>query len=163
MKQDRFLVGILIAIGLLVVAAVALFFARRGSATYKPEDSPEAVVYNYVLALEKGDDERAYGYLAEGKGKPTFAEFRQFYAQEHSRNVGLQIHTTKITGEEAVVNVVVIHAGSGAFDSGWREDGLAILAKSGEGWKIHSMPYSFWAYDWYPKEDSQLPTNEFGG
>ncbi len=49
MKQDRFLTGILIGIGVLVVVALALFFARQGKQTYMAGDTPEAVVFNYAL------------------------------------------------------------------------------------------------------------------
>src|SRR5512147_1868933 len=38
MKQDRFLTGILIFIGILVLAAVGLFFLRNKAPAYGPED-----------------------------------------------------------------------------------------------------------------------------
>ena len=51
MKQDRFLTGILIGIGLLVVVALAVFFTRKDSQTYIPDTTPDGVVHNYVVAL----------------------------------------------------------------------------------------------------------------
>jgi len=65
MKQDRFLLGILIFIGLLVIAALALFFIRQDSQVYVADDTPEGVTRNYALALQKQDFQRAYDYLAE--------------------------------------------------------------------------------------------------
>jgi hypothetical protein len=50
MKQDRFLTGILIGVVVLVVAAVGLFIFRGGEQTYLDENTPKAVVLNYVLA-----------------------------------------------------------------------------------------------------------------
>ena len=55
MKQDRFLIAIGGIIGLLVAAALILFFVRRSSQAYKPEDTPESVVHNYILALNLED------------------------------------------------------------------------------------------------------------
>ncbi len=51
MKQDRFLMGILIFIIVLVVAALVLFFVRNEKPIYGAEDKPEGVLYNYALAL----------------------------------------------------------------------------------------------------------------
>jgi hypothetical protein len=76
-KQDRFLLAIIIAIGALVVVALGLFFLRKGSQNYGPEDIPEGVVRNYILALHKQDYTRAYGYLKDGEGKPDITRFRQ--------------------------------------------------------------------------------------
>ena len=55
MKQDRFLTGILIGIGVLVVIALVVFFTRKDSQTYVSEDVPEGVVHNYVLAVLNKD------------------------------------------------------------------------------------------------------------
>ena len=69
MKQDRFLVGILIFIGLLVVAALALFFIRKDTQVYAADDTPDHIVPNYVLAVQKQDFQRAYNYLADKRRK----------------------------------------------------------------------------------------------
>ena len=79
MKQDRFLTGILIGIGVLVViAAGGIFYPLR---IRKPisEDTPEGVVHNYVLAVLNKDYEKAYGYLADLDHKPTYEEFRDAF------------------------------------------------------------------------------------
>lgn len=79
MKQDRFLLGILVFIALLVVASLALFFARQETQTYGAEDTPEGVIRNYSLSLQNRDFQRAYGYLAGKEDKPTFDYFRQAF------------------------------------------------------------------------------------
>jgi hypothetical protein len=76
MKQDRFLLGILIGIGALVAIALAVFFARRDTQQYRADGAPESVVFNYVLAVTNRDYEKAYGYLANLEHKPTNADFR---------------------------------------------------------------------------------------
>jgi Tfp pilus assembly protein PilW len=74
MKQDRFLLGILIGIALLVVAALVVFFTRQQDVAYRTGQAPEDVVHNYALALMNKDFEQAYGYLADLQDKPTFEE-----------------------------------------------------------------------------------------
>lgn len=150
MKQDRFLTAILGAIGLLVVLAVVLFFVR-GTPEYLPENGPADIVNNYIIALEKGEYQRAYDYLAAGEGKPEFASFRQYFSggRSTSDNAGVQILNTETVAGEAFVNVEVIHVGNGLFDTGWREEGVAELVQQNEAWKIRLMPYAYWGYDWY--------------
>ncbi|HEX7555256.1 MAG TPA: hypothetical protein VF338_01435, partial [Leptolinea sp.] len=77
MKQDRFLVGILIGIGVLVIVALSLFFIRRGAFQYTDDTTPEGTIRNYMLALQKRDFEKAYSYLAEGEFKPDFNAFNE--------------------------------------------------------------------------------------
>jgi len=45
MKQDRFLVGILVGIGVLVVIALGLFFTRQDKQEYISDDTPKGVVH----------------------------------------------------------------------------------------------------------------------
>ena len=65
MKQDRFLTGILIGIGILIIAALAVFFVRKDSQTYVPDDVPEGVVHNYVVAVLNKDYEKAFVLAAD--------------------------------------------------------------------------------------------------
>jgi len=46
-----------------VAAALILFFVRNQQPAYGAEDTPEGVLYNYAVALQLHDYERAYGYL----------------------------------------------------------------------------------------------------
>ncbi len=157
MRPDRFLIGILAGIGLLVVLALALFFLRRGSQNYGPEDTPPGVVRNYILAISKGDYERAYRYLSEGENKPTYEAFLQAFLtrQVDPANVAAQIGdyqaTSKVT---ALVDLVLIHASSGPFNESYREPNQALLVldtATGE-WKIQRMPYPYWGFDWYTQQ-----------
>jgi len=80
MKQDKFLIGILIGIGALILLALALFFLRKdGRMDYVADDNPEGVVNNYVLAVLNKDYQKAYGYLADLENKPTYEQFRQSF------------------------------------------------------------------------------------
>ncbi|MBK9603915.1 MAG: hypothetical protein IPO36_19085 [Anaerolineales bacterium] len=101
MKQDRFLIGILAGIGVLILLALVLFFTRKeDKREYMTADSPEAVVYNYVLAITNDDYKKAYSYLAEKEHKPSYEQFRQsfFNGSIYSDNVGVDVGTAEIDG-----------------------------------------------------------------
>ena len=76
MKNDRFLISILIGIVLIIFLALGLYFQRQAMPSYKGGSNPDDIVHDYALALAQGDYEKAYGYLAEGKLKPDFDTFR---------------------------------------------------------------------------------------
>ena len=80
MKQDKFLTGILIGVGMLVLLALVLFFTRQDKRDYLAEDAPEGVAHNYVLAVLNKDYEKAYGYLADLKYKPCLLYTSAFRA-----------------------------------------------------------------------------------
>jgi hypothetical protein len=152
MKQDRFLVGILIFIGLLVIAALVLFFVRQDVQVYGADDTPEGVIRNYALALQKQDFQRAYGYLADEDNKPTYEAFRRAYLTnilDVSSNA-LQVGNVQyISGNEATVSLTVLYAGGGPFSQGWSSTDTAALVQQDGAWKLIRMPNPFWAYDWY--------------
>lgn len=154
MKQDRFLLGILIGIGVLVALALGLYFTRQDQAlTYVSDDTPEGVVRNYAVAVFQRDYEKAYSYLADKDAKPTFDQFKRSFLQNNVNpdNVGLDVGTAEITGNEAFVTVYLQYGSSDPFSSGSRSEDRAVLVKQGEDWKIEQMPYNFWSYDWYPQ------------
>ena len=153
MKQDRFLTGILIGIGVLVIAALAVFFIRRDTQTYIQEDVPEGVVHNYVVSLLNKDYEKAYGYLADLDNKPTYNEFRNSFVTGILGNPGnsaVDVGESEVTGDDATVEVAMIFNPSDPFSTGYRDVQNAILVKQGGAWKISSMPtYYLWDYNWY--------------
>jgi hypothetical protein len=152
MKKDRFLIGILIFIAVLVVAAVALFFVRGKTQAYGPEDTPDGVLKNYALAIQNMDYERAYTYLAEQDGKPTYATFQQSFLtrQLDTTNTSLQVGLVHESGtNSAWAEVSVLYAGTGLFDTGWSSNDRAILARQDGAWKITYLPYPYWGWEWY--------------
>lgn len=152
MKQDRFLMGILIGIGVLIIAALAVFFIRRDSQTYIAEDTPEGVVHNYIVAVLNKDYEKAYGYLAELDHKPTYEEFRNAFVtgNVNPQNSAVDVGESEVTGDDAYVEVSMIYNPSDPFSSGYRDVQRAILVRQGGAWKLSSMPtYYLWDYSWY--------------
>lgn len=157
MKQDRFLTGILIGIGALVVIALAVFFLRQNSQSYSPEDAPEGVVHNYVLAVLNGDYEKAYGYLADLDNKPTYDQFRDAFitGSVNPNNSAVDIGDSEISGDTASVEVALLYNPSDPFSTGYRDVQRAILVQQGGVWKLSSMPgYYFWDYSWYPQVEA---------
>jgi hypothetical protein len=152
MKQDRFLLGILIFIVVLVAVALGLFFMRQDAQTYGPEDSPAGVVRNYALAVQNMDFERAYTYLAERDAKPTYDNFRMAFLnrQLDTSNAAIQIGSTRnySTGE-AVVDVTIVFSSSDPFSTPWSNNQVASLVQQAGVWKLTSMPNPYWGWDWY--------------
>ena len=151
MKQDKFLTGILIGVGALVVLALTLFFTRQGKQDYLPETAPENIVHNYGLAVLNKDYEKAYEYLADLKYKPTYEEFRQSFLNGMviPENTGLDIGEATLTGDEAVVELTLYYSYSDPFSSRVGTPDRAVLVQQGGDWKISLMPYTFWDYNWY--------------
>jgi hypothetical protein len=151
MKQDRFLTGILIGIGLLIVLALALFFTRQDQREYLPDGTPEGVVHNYVLAILNQEYQKAYGYLADLEHKPSYDEFRRsfFNGMVNPGNTGLDVGTAEIHDDEAVVTLTLFYSYRDPFSSGYESMDRALLVEQDGNWKLSSMPYNFWDYSWY--------------
>ena len=62
-KTDRFLLGFVLG-ALLLVALVLVLAVRRPPPEYQPEDKPENIALNYLLALQRADYPRAYAALS---------------------------------------------------------------------------------------------------
>lgn len=151
MKQDRFLTGILIGIGVLILLALGLFFTRQDKREYIADTTPEGVVHNYVLAILNMEYEKAYGYLADLDNKPTYEEFRQsfFNGTVNSKDTGVDVGTAEINKDEAVVTLTLFYSYSDPFSSGYQNTDRALLVDQNGDWKLSSMPYNFWDYSWY--------------
>ena len=155
MKQDRFLTGILIGIGVLIVVALAVFFTRKDTQTYVSDDVPEGVVHNYVLAVLNKDYQKAYGYLAELENKPTFEEFRRAFLNRevNPNDQAVDVGESDIFGDMATVEISLIHNSSDPFSTGWRDIQTAQLVKENGEWKLTLMPqYYLWSYNWYMED-----------
>jgi hypothetical protein len=151
MKQDRFLLGIVIGIGVLAVLALGLFFMRQNTQVYLTTNTPEAVVHNYVLALTNREYEKSYGYLADLDNKPTYAQFRQSFFNNvvNPESVGVDVGAAEINADEATVTITLMYSSNDPFSSNYNNSDHAQLVKQNGEWKLSSMPYNFWDYNWY--------------
>ena len=152
MKEDRFLVVILVVIGLLVVISLSIFFVRQDSAVYLPEDRPENIIHNFLLAIHNDDYERAYAYLAEKENKPSYEDFEQNYLFYHN-DVGYQIGETDISKNTAYVEITIMNSSSDFFFDRYNYVENARLVKEEGEWKVIQMPYSYWSWEWYQEKE----------
>lgn len=151
MKQDRFLLGILIGIAILVLLALLVFFLRPDGLEYGPDDTPEGVTRNFIVAVQLQDYQKAYGYLAEDDDKPSLDQFIEPFQLNYINpaDSGVEIIDANISGNRASVQVSIIYNARDPFAGSYRNsDQAALVLQSGQ-WKIRQMPYPFWYYDWY--------------
>ena len=158
MTQDRFLMAILGVIAALVLAALGLFFVRQGQQAYLNQDAPSGVVHDYILALQKGDYQRAYSYLYSANDKPDLFIFKQAFAdnQLDTSTSAAQIGDEQVTGDQAAVNVILTQNQSDPFGQPYQNTQPAQLVRQNGAWKIQSAPYPYWGYDWY---QAGMPTD----
>ncbi len=150
-STDKFLIGIVAGIVLLIVVALVVTLTRP-EPRYQVEDTPEGVAHNYLLALQKEEYERAYGYLSPTlKGYPASPDKFAEHVQDDSRrfrldtDTTLSIKSTTVTGSRATVTVCEsrFHGGD-LFDSSQYTYVFEMeLGLEDDGWKIVDSDYYF--------------------
>jgi hypothetical protein len=141
---DKYLLGIVAAIALLVGATVIVVLLRP-EAQYRADDSPEAVVHNYLLALNNGDYERAYACVsAEMPGHPRDLDDFIESVEDNRWTFGgwedsaAEVLSSRIRGEKAYVEVQETSYSSGGLLEGRTYDhnfDMTLLKEKGE-WKL---------------------------
>ena len=121
---DKYLVGIAAGIVLLVVVTVIVVLTRP-KPEYRSDDSPEATVHNYLLALKEGNYERAHSYLSPNL--ESYPEDAQAFAKDlrdhpwrfgQEEDSALAIDSSRVTGDSATVDVnETDYYSGGLFDS----------------------------------------------
>ncbi len=145
-SPDRFLFGIFVGIGVLVLAALVLFFTRQSN-DYGSESSPAGVLHNYILAIQKKDYQRAYRYLAADSSL-NFSLFQQsFMAYPSSAldNTTVEIGTTTLDeqNQTALVQLTLLSSSPDLFGDFSRRTEVASLIFQDGSWKILSVPYPY--------------------
>jgi hypothetical protein len=159
MKTDRFLLAILAGIALLAILALVLYFTRQSNLEYDPASTPDAVVKNYTLALYKADYQKAYTYLANSQQRPDYSAFRTMFANKELRldNTSLRVGAVRIDGNQASVDITILHTGQDLFGGSNQEVGTAELVLQGSEWKITNLPYPFMNWGWIKERPTLLP------
>jgi hypothetical protein len=156
-STDKFLVGIVAGIILLVGAVLVVAFLRPNQPAYQPDDTPEGVAHNYLLALQLNEYERAYEYLLPIlPGYPDSPDAFERDIEDHpwgfdhdSDNVSLAIESVEISGDKAqiVVRRTQFYRG-GLFDSGQRGSTFDMtLRREASAWKVAESD-RYWASCW---------------
>lgn len=140
---DKVLLGIVVGALLLAGGAFVLVLIRP-EPTYGAEDSPEGVAHNYLLALQREDYSRAYGYLSPNlPGYPTSAqEFeRQMEDSFHLQGINelsFTVGTAVIDGSQATVEFLeTVFYDGGPLDPGQYTNTFQMdLEQIGAEWRI---------------------------
>lgn len=110
---DKFLIGIVIGVVILIGVAFAVAFLRP-EPTFQLEDTPAGVAHNYLLALQQKEYERAYGYLSPSlESYPTSVDIFVDNIDRHSwqfrelqdGSTTLTVESTDMTDNRAEVSV----------------------------------------------------------
>ncbi len=142
---DRFLIGIVVAIILLVVVAFAVILTRP-KPSYVLDDTPEGVIQNYLLALQQRDYERAFSYLSPIlKNRPTSTDDFTQQVLENQWNFRFDNSSTRgidnstVIGDRVLVTVRERQSGGGGPFTVGREYSNTYefwLARQADAWKI---------------------------
>ena len=154
---DKFLVGIVAGIVLLVGAVLVVAFLRPNQPAYQPDDTPEGAAHNYLLALQLDEYERAYGYLLPTlPGHPDSLDAFERDIEDRRWNFGydgddvsLAIESVDVSGYRAkiVVRRTQFSRG-GLFDSGQSSYTFEMtLRREAGAWKVAESD-RYWASCW---------------
>ena len=147
MKIDRFTLGIILGVLLLVVGAVITiaFTGGRGwqSADYLNEDTPEAVVHDAFLASVRNEPDVAMSHYSrdvlEDEDNVRFRERFTYYDSGRSaRRLRIQNVDINEEGDKAYVSVAIDnYRQGGLFDSGTSTHRRTVpLVREDGAWKI---------------------------
>jgi len=161
---DKVLFAIVAGIVILVGITLAIVFLRPKPG-YLPDDTPEGVTHNYLLALQRREYERAYGYLSSSVvGYPESLQAFTRDVEDHSWEVrGLQggsasfeIQSSQVSGDSATVSVreTTFYQG-GVFGSSQETTYFDVhLRRADNAWKIYRAG-GFWVWCWDRPEGCQ--------
>jgi hypothetical protein len=123
---------------LLLVAVLAGVLSATRPGPQLPEGSPEAAVRDYVTAVVGGEQETAAALL-DPEGTCTEEDLQQVGEPSPGRMV---LRETQVDGDEAEVQVDVVHGGEGPFASGeWRDELRFELRRDGDRWVVTGEPW----------------------
>ncbi len=144
-SSDKLLLAI-IAVILLIVVLAFVVVMRRPQPEYQAENTPEAVVHDYLMALQSAEYDRAYSYLSPALGYP--ADIDEFYDSlkenpwefTSSDNFSLVVESSRPVSEGSVaVTVRQIFSTNSLFAGDSYSELLTYRLEEGaDGWKIVS-------------------------
>jgi len=146
---DKFLIGIVAGVILLVGMAFAVAFLRPHW-NYQPDDTPKGVAHNYLLALKQKDYARAYSYLSPTlAGYPDSAEeFAKRIDDYGSRRLSdnsttLVVESTRAS-EDPTDRAVVVVRETTFSDQSTHTFNMTLQRENG-AWKIVASD-AYWMY-----------------
>ena len=156
---DKFLLAIVIG-AILLVIIVFIVTLTRPKQDYLPDNTPEGVAHNYLFALEKGDYQRAHGYLSpdlEGYPKNSDELINAVedysYSFDQDRVTSYQIESVNSTEKTAIINIretTFYEGGIFGSNENSRTFKIHLGLENGE-WKIFDSDRYF-AWCWQQEE-----------
>ncbi len=154
---DKFLIGIVAGVVILVGAVLAIALLRPNEMSYQPDDAPEGVANNYLLALQLEEYDRAYGYLSPTlPGYPDDLEAFERNVKDnrwsfgyYDDEVSFAVDAVDVSGDKAKIVVLKseFHRGD-LFESGQYSNTFEMtLRREGGVWKVADSD-RYWAGCW---------------
>ncbi|MAT43003.1 MAG: hypothetical protein CL609_11715 [Anaerolineaceae bacterium] len=146
------------------LVAILLFMVRDRLPQYRDDDTPAAVVSNYLTAILREDYETAYDYLGEWPEKPDYAVFLDRVNGLTGYQFCVEIPEYPRADVETKTPTTV-YIESYQCDSEWQVDwetydkvqmepyigpNEARLKEVAGSWKIEQMPLPWWDEAWLP-------------
>ena len=159
--SDKILILIVGLVLLLVAGAFALVLLRP-QPEYMAEESPEGVVHNYLLALRRGDYERAYDTISQDAHIDDLDDFidsvEKGWAFDLGNDVELSVEETNEKDETARVKVRKTRTYNDLFGGSQYSDTFSVRLKKYDGeWKITDSD-SYWDNCWDKGSNCNLLT-----
>lgn len=146
-KTDRFLIGILIGVVVLLVVAGLSLLVLRQPPRQLPADSPGGTIQRFYSALEQRNYSQAYDLLSDKmEHKPTRDAFTRYMADQFTygtQTARVRIDSEQINGATATITVrATYNYGSGPPLVGSNEYTATetfTLAQEAGGWRITTL------------------------
>ena len=157
---DKFLIGIAIGALLLVVVTFVVVLLQP-EPEFRPEATADDVVHNYLLALQKGEYERALSYINPKYCPEDVEEFVEdinvicrWDFRLLDRAISQIVEPAQVTGKRATVNVQQsVFLSGDLFDSGQQGYNFKMSLVTEDGkWKIVDGD-EYWCYCWNEDDD----------
>jgi hypothetical protein len=150
---DRWLIGIIILVAVVVVVTLVLVLTRS-EPEYLAEVAPEAVVHNYLLALQREEYDRALTYLSSTlSGLPADSrEMRRALAYSTGVLERSAFRASPAVPDEGDIVRVEVNLtsfeGAGLLDSRQETRHYTFwLRPEGDTWKLIDAG-GFWGWSW---------------
>ena len=156
-QPDRFLIGIVAGLIVLLIAAAVSVVLLRQPAQDLPADSPGGTVQRFYTALQKSDYAGAYSYLSDSMvKKPTLAEFTNYNTSYNAGGYNyndqqrIRIDNITLNGDDATVPVAVttFYNSGGPFGSpgDYTSTEVFSLHRDNVTWRITIAPPQYLPY-----------------
>jgi hypothetical protein len=147
--MDRNLKYFLTALIILGGLAVGAFFIKARQTDYLSDNTPEAVVHNYLLAVQRKDAAMLQRLLLPTEDTPSASDVAAALAggEVSLADISVQILDAQLLGDQALVTLK-FWANNGLFDGGYSYQEIARLQQVDGRWYVTQMPYPIWSWNW---------------